>query len=316
MVDVPIEYHYVIDHQKIAREQLESLSHHILDKDWMLYDYFGCLYVINLPESKDRLEIIKNDLKGIGVGKFDVLPAVNGRTSVPEEIWKKMKQNWAKYDLSTESGRKKFKSQRQGETGCYLSHLNLIKLVKKRFDKAIRKLQRAILAGDHKAIKAASTQARKYSSVVILEDDNGFGIVAKNKQKASLNKVGKLFRKAMAELPKDWDMCYFMAWSRRPEKKISPYSVKLRCGLYNNAYAVNHKFYSEAIALLERIYDPKVTHVQPLDAEFGDIHHMYKCYAVTPAIAYQKGGVSNITSHSWKRFRQIQPIYKNGIQKE
>lgn len=109
------------------------------------------------------------------------------------------------YNLSKKRGRKKFKRQRQGEAGCYLSHLKVIKLAKKRFDKANYKLQEAILAGDNEAMQAACTQARKYSSVMILEDDNGFGIVAKNKKKATLNKVGKLFRKAMAELPQDWD---------------------------------------------------------------------------------------------------------------
>ncbi len=316
MIDFPIEYPFIIDHQKIAREQLESLSSNSLDKDWMIYDYFGCLYVINLPRAKDRLVTITKDLHDIGIDQFDVMPAVDGRLEVPEELWKKMTTNWAKHDLSKKSGRRKFKMQQQGETGCYLSHLKVIKLVKEKFDQANDNLQKAILAGDEKAMQAARTQARKYSSVIILEDDNAFGIVAKNKHEATLNKVGKLFRKAMAELPKDWDMCYFMAWSRKPEQKISPHIVQLMEGLYNNAYAVNHKFYSEAIDFLEQIFDPNVTHVEPLDAAFGQIHSNYRCYAVTPAIAYQRGGVSNITSHEWKRFRQIQPIYKNGIQNE
>ena len=147
---------------------------------------------------------------------------------------------------------------------------------------------------------------------MILEDDNAFGVVSKNKREATLNKVGKLFRKAMAELPKDWDMCYFMAWSRTSEKKISQHIVKLTNGLFNNGYAVNHTFYSAAIAHLERIYDPNITHVEPLDAAIAELHSTFHCYAVNPAIAYQRKGVSNITRHKYKKLRQIQPIFKAG----
>lgn len=316
MTDFPIEHHYVIDHQKTAKEQLKSFSNNTLNNDWMIYDYFGCLYVINLERATDRLETITKDLHDIGVEQFDIMPAVDGRVEVPEELWMKMTQNWARYDLSKKSGREKFKKQRQGETGCYLSHLKVIKLVKEKFDQANDNIQNAILVGDEEALQEAYTQARKYSSVLILEDDNAFGIVARNKREATLNKVGKLFRKAMAELPKDWDMCYFMAWSRKPEQKISRHIVRLTQGLYNNAYAVNHKFYSAAIAFLERIFDPEVAEVVPLDAALGLIHPDNRCYAVTPALAFQREGVSDITSYKWKRLRQIQPIYKNGIQNE
>lgn len=320
MIDFPIEYPFIIDHQKTALEQLGSLSSDTLDKDWRVYDYFGCLYVINLPRAKDRLETITKDLHDIGIEQFKIMRAVNGRKEVPKKHWKKMTNNWANHNLNKKRGRKKFKKQQQGETGCYLSHLKVIKLVKKKFDQANRNLQRAILSGKNKAIKTARTHARRYSSVIILEDDNAFGIVAENNQEATLNKVGELFRKAMAELPKDWDMYYFMAWSRKPEERISPHIVRITEALYNNAYAVNHKFYSTAIDFLERIFDPKITDVEPLDAAFAQLHSNNRCYAVTPAIAYQRVGKSDITSHKWTKFRQCQPIYlfgfQNGIQIE
>lgn len=314
MTDFPTEYPYVIDHQKAAQGHLKSHSSNILDEDWMIYDYFGCLYVINLPRAKDRLETITNDLLDIGVDKFDIMPAVDGRKNVPKKLWKKMTQNWANYNLGTRSGRKKFKRQQQGETGCYLSHLNLIKLVKRRFDKASQKLQKTFNNGNKKEYQRALAQARKYSSVMILEDDNAFGIVEQGNKEATLNNVGVLFRKAMAELPKDWDMCYFMAWSRKPEKRISPHIVQLTEGLFNNAYVVNHTFYSTVIDHLERINDPDVTDVLPLDAALGQLHATSRTYAITPAITYQREGVSNITSFEWKRFRQIQPIYDEGRQ--
>lgn len=316
MSDFPTEYPYIIDHQKIAQGHLQSHSSHTLDEDWMMYDYFGCLYVINLPRAKDRLETITKDLQDIGVDQFDIMPAVDGRKNVPKELWKKMTQNWANYNLAHRRGRKKFKRQQQGETGCYLSHLKVIKLVKRRFDQANKKLQKAIINGNKKEYQRAVAQARKYSSVMILEDDNAFGIVEQNKKAATLNNVGVLFRKAMAELPKDWDMCYFMAWSRKPEQRISSHIVQLSEALFNNAYAVNHTFYSAVIAHLERIYDPDVTQVLPLDAALGELHSTCRSYAVTPAISYQREGVSNITSFEWERFRQIQPIYNNGIQNE
>lgn len=308
MADFPVEHHYIIDHQKVAKRQLKSLSDEALDKDWMLYDYFGCLYVINLPRAKERLKTITSDLSDIGLDKFQIFKAVEGSKVAPE-IYKKLSRNWAHYDLTTDKGRKGFLKQQQGETGCYLSHLEVIKRVKTLFDRATQDLEKAIAANDKKEIKAARAKARKYSSVMILEDDNAFGFVKSNKRDATLENAGKAFRMAMRELPKDWDMCYFMAWSRRPEIKISPRIVRLTNALYNNAYAVNHTFYDAAIAHLERIYNPKVIKVEPLDAAFSEIQPLHKCYAVYPAIAYQREGVSDITAYVHKKFRQIQPIY-------
>src|SRR5262249_15944479 len=134
-----------IDHQKIALEQLHSMSDHELDHDLKLQDFFGSIYVINLPHATTRLERMTRELNKVGVYDFVVWRAVNGRNpeEVPEALWRKMSLNWRVLDLSTSDGEQKLARQFQGETGCYLSHFRLLQHVKKQYDLAQEKARLA-----------------------------------------------------------------------------------------------------------------------------------------------------------------------------
>lgn len=132
-----------INQQLIAETHLKDLSAEELDANWHLNEFFGSVFVINLPQSQDRLARIRGALSQVGVEDFEVFPAIDGRKDVEEKLWKKMDRNWAKIDLSTLEGQRAFDSQRQAEVGCYLSHLHLIQAVKERFDYAIKDLREA-----------------------------------------------------------------------------------------------------------------------------------------------------------------------------
>lgn len=304
-----VEHHYFSDHQKMAKYQIESLSREELDRDWNLDDFFGTIFVINLPEAEERLISCCQALSKIGVTHFEVLPAINGRKDVNEELWKKMDRNWAKIDTSTEEGQRAFDNQRKAETGCYLSHWRVIQIIKERYEQAQKDLYHAQSCSDYSGINRAIIDLKKYRSVLILEDDNAFGIVNEDKFSARLDEVGLLFRKAMLSLPRNWDMLYFMALSKEPEEVITPYMVRLSHGICLNAYAVNHTMYDAIIEQLKKIEDPDVKHVDPVDNELAYLHKKFRCYAINPSIAYQGNGLSSITSKSRKTYRQTQPIY-------
>ncbi|MCE5318165.1 MAG: glycosyltransferase family 25 protein [Parachlamydia sp.] len=303
-----VEHHCHIDHQVNALKQLQDLSYAEMDRDWMLGEYFGSIYVINLPSATDRLEKVRQSLAEVGVQEFEIFSAVDGRKEVSEALWRKMDRNWARLDLSTEEGREAFDHQRQAETGCYLSHLGVIKKVKKLYDLA--KLDLARLqhqGGSLDDLSDALQRLKSNSSVLILEDDNGFGIVSEDRRSASLAGLGRLFRKAMEELPLDWDMLYLMAWSRTDPEPFSPHLVKLTYAILMNAYAVNAPCYEAVIEHLEKIDDPHVLSVPPVDGAMAKLHVGLNCFAITPSVAYQREGTSSIIGVKRETYRQAQP---------
>lgn len=308
---MPIDMPYVeipIDHQCNAAQQLHSLSYAEMDGDWMLGEYFGSIYVINLPKATDRLEKVKESLEQVGAKEFEIFQAIDGRQDVSEVLWKKMDSNWARHDLSTEEGRAAFDRQRKGETGCYLSHLGVIKKVKELYDQARLELARLQhQGGSLDDLEDALQKLKKNSSVLILEDDNGFGIVSEDRQIASLHGVGRLFRKAMLELPLNWDILYLMAWSKKDPESFSPHLTKLTYAILMNAYAVNASCYEFVIAHLEKIYDDDVLSIPPVDGAVARLHTALNCYAITPSIAYQREGTSSIIGVTRKVYRQTQP---------
>lgn len=305
-----VEHHCYIDHRAAATRHLHALSLEEMDADWMLGEFFGSIYVINLPQATDRLEKFQKALLQIGVRKFHIFPAIDGRKDIEECLWKKMVHNWARFDLSTEEGRQAFDRQRQAETGCYLSHLGVIKKVKVRFQQAQHDLAHLqIYGGSSKDLEDTLQRLKENSSVLILEDDNSFGIVGADKRSASLAGIGRVFRHAMQELPLHWDMLYFMAMSKKPTETLSPNLVKLSRAILMNAYAVNHTLYDAIIRHLEKIYDPSILSVAPVDGEIGDLHAQHRCYAITPSIAYQREGTSSIIGIARETYRQTQPEY-------
>ncbi len=270
--------------------------------NWALQDHFGSIYVISLEHAEERRMKITEALENIGVYRkdFEFFTATDGRKDLDEAIWKKMHMNWAKIDTSTSEGLAKLHHQFQGEAGCYMSHYRLIQRVSQAFDEAENELQKADLANDEIKIDEAKKKVKKYSSVLILEDDTGFGLVQKDGASVTLEKTDEIFKEAMKELPAHWDMLYFNALVRHPSIEESAHLVRLTGGDYLNAYAVHHRMYKVLLEALQAIEKPEVKKIAPVDTTIHRLHLRHFCYCVTPSIAFQTGGVSYITSNEKK----------------
>ena len=297
---------FAIDIQELAARDLATMTEDELDTHWKLNEFFGSIYVINLPQAKERLSSITDALKAIGVHDFKILEATDGRKEVPENIWKKMYRNWAKIDVSTIGGQERLDSQHQAETGCYISHLKILQEVNKKFKQALLDLKKAYSSNDHEKIQRAIIQIKENCSVLILEDDTGFGIVDESRLTSTLKKTGIIFRKAMQECPKDWEMLYLMGWAKEPSIRISPRIKQLVRGSNANGYAVSYRMYDILCKHLEKIDDAKETKVNPVDDEIGLLHRTHRCYGIDPSIAYQREGTSSITLLKKDYLRQSQ----------
>ena len=189
-----------------------------------------------------------------------------------------------------------------------MSHYKVIRLMKNSFERALRDFETAKVAKDHKAVKHFEQELRKYSRVLILEDDSGFGKIDEA-QTVSKQGVGRHLRKALMELPDDWDMLYFVVHASEPTSKVSPRLCKLRSSWSLNAYAINYPMYAPLVEHLRKIEDPTVTRVLPVDNEISGIHHNYKVYAIYPAVVFSQAGPSYITDKDWPLW-QDQPKRK------
>lgn len=287
----------------IAQKQLKTMTPDELDADWRLNDFFGTIAVINMPQDTARLERITGELNGIGTYDFEIFPGIDGRTLDPA-IWQKFKLNRLKHKNKDFNN---FDRMHQGEAGCYMSHYLLIKQTKEAFDRALEELQLAKAAHDRLAISNATEKVRKYSRLLIFEDDNGFGIVNEKKTKSSKTNAGVLFRKALKELPKDWDILYLMCIALEKSEKTSKHIRRIKRSAFANAYVINHKFYEPLIAILQQIEDPTVSEVLPVDKAISHKHYLFHAYAIYPSIAFQYNGVSTIDETSSSSLTQFQP---------
>lgn len=294
----------------IAQKHLATMSPEELDHDWRLNDFFGTIAVINLPQDTARLKRITEELNSIGTYDFEVFPAIDGRKDLDPSIWTKLKKNRLGNNIAEGEKKNTLDRLHQGEAGCYMSHYLLIKRTKEAFDSATNELKNAVAHNDEFAISNATDKVRKYSRILIFEDDNGFGIVNKKKSKSSKKNSGTLFRKALKELPKQWDMLYFMCAAHQKTQTTSTHLRQIKRSVFANAYAVNHTMYDPIISILKQIEDPEITEVLPLDKAISYSHYLYHVYAIYPSITFQFNGISTIDSTSTPTLTQCQPIHK------
>lgn len=297
------------DHQNIAWQHLADMSDEELDADLKLDDFFGSIYVVNLPQAKERLQRITEDMAKIGLKHFTLWRATNGRDpeEMPEAIWRKMSHNWRNLDLSKPEDVAALHHQYKGEAGCFMSHYRLIKTVQSEFHGAVEELRQALQQKDLKRIAKARRMVKKSSTILVMEDDNNFGFVNADYRTARQEGIGRLLREAMTELPNDWDMIYFMAQSYQPALEFTPHLKQLTFGSLTNAYAISYRMYDAMVQQLQRIEDPLVTSLMPVDNEMAQLHSSHRCYAVTPSLAYQCDGATFIVGWVYDWLRQIQP---------
>lgn len=283
--------------------QLKLWSDEELDSDWGLLHFCETVIVISLPHAEDRRASIRQELHKIGIDQFEIFTAINGKTEVDPKLIQKMQRNWAKIDTSTKHGREKLLRQHQGETGCYLSHYYALLSVYHRFQQAHRDMQAATTPEER---SDAQARMRKYSRVLILEDDNGFGFVSLDRSQATLAGSGRHLRNALLDLPKHWDLFYLMVGSHSKVRRTAPFIRGLKGQtICANAYIVNHTFYEDLLNHLARIFDPTVQLVYPVDNEIASLHKNHSAYAIYPSLAYQQGGQSSIISSNRTYLRQL-----------
>lgn len=292
----------------IAYSHLDTMNSEALDKDWKLQEFFGTIAVIHLPQANQRLKRITKQLHRVGTDIFDIFPAIDGRKDVPPNIWQKMTGNRDRLNDKTKKGKAALDRVHQGETGCYLSHYNLIKSIKEKFDQALSELNCAKNSNNQELVQKAVEKVRKYSRVLILEDDVGFGIVDRRRKIAIRKGVGRLLRKALSEIPDNWDMLYFLVNPAKPTKPFSPHLRRLRLTSCAAAYAVNHTMYGPLLKQLSKIDNPSIKRVEPVDIAISRIHFLHKVYALNPCLAYHQAGPSQISANVKEHLWQGKPI--------
>lgn len=309
LLDVTSREYWEISLKQTAKKHLTLMSDDELDADWKLNEFFGTIAIINLPKDTERLSRTIGELQHIGVYTYEIFPAIDGRSEVSPHIWQKFVDNpRTTFDINTPEGKLAFDRLRQGIAGCYLSHYYLIQQAKAAFDSALMQLEIAAANRDPLAIDLAKDLVRKYSSILILEDDNGFGIVDSKGASSSKKGVGRLLRQALIEMPDGWDMFYFMCAAHEKTKSTSKHLRRLKRSVFQNAYVINHTMYEPLIKALKQIEDPLIRTMKPVDKAISFIHHQHKVFAIYPSIAFQYNGISNIDSNTSDKLGQWQPI--------
>jgi hypothetical protein len=304
-----------IDRPKIASERLAKLGDEV-DHNWGLKDYFGHIYIINLDDrdnSKkyaERLENVQADLKKVGVMPEDCerFRAIHGATELNEKIWSKIDDNsFNKQGIELENVHK-------AQAGNFMSHYNIIKDAHTKYKTA--KKQFNLLKKEYfqtsslnrkneiwtEIIKSAD-QMKEYSSILIIEDDNGFGFLKENQTETSLQGAGQSFQHVMQELPENWHMFYFMAdhgyaWNIQHH---STHLNRMTYGVCLNAYAVNHLAYKSIKNALSKIHEPNAK-VRPTDHVIASLHASHNVFLPKAPLAYQHCGQSSISGEEGNRF--------------
>lgn len=292
---------------KLAASHLATMSAEEMDHNWKLNEFFGTIAVINLPQATARKEKMAKELHQIGTTSYDIFPAIDGRKQLPPKIWTKLKRqkqlgrvNSVKYD------KRKIRLLYQGEAGCYMSHYKLIESVKIAFEEAMMELELAHAFDDKVAIDLAQNKACKYSRLLILEDDGGFGFVNSDNRTVTKKGAGYLLRQALQELPDDWDMLYFIVCASAPPVEYSDHLRRITRTLCTIAYGINYTMYATLVDLLKKIEDPKCKHVSPVDTEFSQIQKDHKVYAIYPSLVFHQAGQSYISTIKNDKLQQGQ----------
>lgn len=292
---------------EIAQVHLATMSEEQMDNNWGLNDFFGTIAVINLPAANLRRETITKELEGIACN-FEIFQGVDGRKEVSPEIWNKFYGTRSRdLDPNTSEDKIALDKINQGRAGAYLSHYLLIKKIKECFDRAMQDYKSAQNSQDLEAIKHAKKELKKYSRVLILEDDAAFGVVDEEKVKVTKKTIGKRLRLAITELPDDWNMLYFIVRAKEEPEEISPHLCKIKSSYCQAGYAVNYTMYEPIISLLSQVEDPLVEKTRSVDIVLGLIHHQYHVYALKKSLIYHQPGPSQIADNTHTEIFQPNP---------
>lgn len=189
-----------------------------------------------------------------------------------------------------------------------MSHYRLVKLVYQTYIQAKEQLAIATENHDTKGIDEAAKTLYRYSRVLILEDDFGFGYLDNKNQILTKKSVGYTLCKALVDLPDHWDMLYLQVNATSPTVKHTKRLRKVKSSWCFCAYALNHTMYESLLNCLEKIDNPETVDLLPVDSAISKIQHQHEVYAIYPSVVYCQGGKSQITHRTWDPW-QGQAIY-------
>lgn len=290
-----------IAHQKIAQAALSSMTSEEMDRNWKLDEIFGQVRFINLDGHTERLEGLFQSLKSIGLkkGLYSRYSGCIG-TNLPKETYDRMRSNYKKIDASTESGRRQLDRQHMGQMGCYLSHYLLIKETASNYELAEKKLNALPWNASVEERRKAEDELRKYSSILILEDDARFGRILPEhiteldggigaySDTFTHKGNGKIFYEAMKDLPENWDMLHFVTINiREPAKTSNKHLLQLKESMSLVAYAVSARMYPKLLKQLEKIETIPTCQVDAIDEEIVHLQKNSHCYAIFPPLVGQ-----------------------------
>lgn len=265
----------------------------------------------NVPKTdkhKKRLQLIQEQFDKVGGCKFERLRATRGAIELDKKVWSRVRDNsFGKRGTDLDNIHK-------NQAGCYMSHYRAIKDAYEKHTAAVKELEnaqeklRSAQTDEEKnvlrtTIEKAENQVQEYSRVLIFEDDTGLGFVKNGV--GVLEGAGVAFRKAMEQLPEDFDIFNFNTDDGNPLTKIDSLFntknplIRMRYGLLNNAYVVDSKAYPTVCQTLAKI-DEEGSRYKPLDHEYAWLHYSIfgnclKAYTPRKALAYQAAGESSIT---------------------
>lgn len=269
----------------IAATELATLDGPSMDRNWSVQKYFGHIKVISCDTTSERFRRCQRELAAIGLTSddYEVIRGVDG-TTLDASVVDRMTV-WDK-----KLSRKKQKKQRQGQTGCFMAHYRAIKETATRYKSAQERL--AVLQADAKSspqmLRVATKEVAKYSSLLIIEDNVGFGKVT-GPLTATFNGYGRLFRLAMKELRDDWDMFYFLSFGK--VKKISTHLGRLTYGLSTKCYAIHSSIYERVLRELE-IIDMPYKKLVPIDHTLAWLHRRAHCFVPLTPLCYRAASES------------------------
>ncbi len=345
---------FIIDHQSLAIKELKEMGLEEQNRDYHLLKYVGHARIINLDRDHLRLTGANEHFAKIGVapGGVERFPAVLGR-ELPREIWDRF-PNPPNYPLDTPEKIAGIDKWHQSQAGCYMSHYRIIQESKMNHTKAkddYERIQQELTALKkqnptyHLPLGSAHVKAKihqldqelaealerikRFSSVLVMEDDNRFGrVLDKVKKETTLENVGVVFRQVMKELPDDFDMLFLASitseketWGKMKDipgakntrnrlKKIeNERIVKLDYGHATNAYIVHARFYDTLIEKL-KIIDIPGQPLKAVDVLIAELMENSKTYLAVPPIAYQGGDLSNVSSRDLPLIQPNKKLWK------
>jgi hypothetical protein len=279
---------YSIDQSKLAINELATLDAASMDKSWNLQKYFGHIKVISTNTETERFKRCQRELAKVGLGPqdYEIFPGVDA-TTLDKSIWSRVVK-WGTENFSRADREKRLK----GQAGCFMAHYRAVKDTVERYKAALERLKnvKSCPQLSKEDLQEAQDSVIKFSSVLIFEDNVGFGRVT-GYLSADVTGYGLFFRLAMKDLKNDWDMFYFMAMGEA--KRVSQNLAKLDLGMLTKCYAIHAPMYERVLAALEVINMPD-KEIKPVDHPLRELHKTSNSYVSLPPLCYRFASMSEV----------------------